>query len=51
LIDSVNKPEQRPAAASDESHRESVADRESDAGPDDGHIVDEGDYIDPKSRA
>jgi ribosome-binding factor A len=55
LIDSVNKPESRPAAASDEAHRESVAGHEpgheSDDGPDDGHIVDEGDYIGPKSGA
>jgi ribosome-binding factor A len=57
LIDSVNKPEQRPAAESGEAHRESVAGHEPDHevdegpddGPDDGHIVDEGDYIDPKS--
>jgi ribosome-binding factor A len=45
LIDSVNKPEQRPAAASGEAHRESVAGHD----PDDGHIIDEGDYVDPKS--
>jgi ribosome-binding factor A len=54
LIDSVNKPEQRPAAAPGEAHHESVADHEPDdepdEGPDDGHIVDEGDYVDPKSR-
>ena len=43
LIDSVNKPVQRAAAASRDAHRES------DDGPDDGHIVDEGDYVDPKS--
>ena len=53
LIDSVNKPEQRPAAESPDSHRESVAgsesDHEPDEGPDDGHVVDEGDYIGPKS--
>jgi ribosome-binding factor A len=49
LIDSVNKPEQRPAAASGEPHRESVAGHEPDDGPDDGHVVDEGDYVDPKS--
>jgi len=56
LIDSVNKPEQRPAAASGEAHRESAAGHEPDdgpdgpdEGPDDGHVVDEGDYIDPKS--
>lgn len=44
LIDSVNKPEQRPAAAG-EAHREP------EDGPEDGHVVDEGDYIDPKSGA
>jgi hypothetical protein len=57
LIDSVNKPEQRPAAASGEAHGESAAGHEPDHefdegpddGPDDGHVVDEGDYIDPKS--
>ena len=53
LIDSVNKPEQRPAAESPDAHRESVAgsepDHEPDEGPDDGHVVDEGDYIGPKS--
>src|SRR6202041_1107908 len=50
LIDSVNKPEPRPAAAaSGEAHRESVAGHEPDDGSDDGHIVDEGDYIGPKS--
>src|SRR5271156_3485812 len=57
LIDSVNKPEQRPAAASRDAHRESVAGHEPDHeldegpddGPDDGHVVDEGDYVDPKS--
>ena len=56
LIDSVNKPEQRPAAPSGEAHRESAAGHEPDdgpdgpdEGPDDGHVVDEGDYIDPKS--
>src|SRR5277367_4216251 len=51
LIDSVNKPEQRPAAAG-EAHREAAAGHESDEGPEegpeDGHVVDEGDYIDPK---
>src|ERR1700679_3458541 len=46
LIDSVNKPEPRPAAAaSGEAHRESVAGHEPghepDDGSDDGHIVDE----------
>jgi ribosome-binding factor A len=55
LIDSVNKPEPRPAAASGEEHSESVAghesDHEPDDGSDDGHIVDEGDYIGPKSGA
>jgi ribosome-binding factor A len=45
LIDSVNKPEQRPAATSGEAHRESDAGHD----PDDGHIIDEGDYADPKS--
>jgi ribosome-binding factor A len=55
LIDSVNKPEPRPAAASAEAHRESIAGHEPDDspddGPDDGHIVDEGDYTGPKSGA
>ena len=54
LIDSVNKPEPRPAAASGEAQRESVAGQESDDvsddGPDEGHVVDAGDYVDPKSR-
>jgi ribosome-binding factor A len=47
LIDSVNKPEQGPAAASRDAHREPG--QELDDGPDDGHVVDEGDYVDPKS--
>ena len=55
LIDSVNKPEPRPPPASGEAHRESVAGHEPghepDDGSDDGHIVDEGDYIGPKSGA
>ena len=53
LIDSVNKPEPRPAVASGEEQRESVAGHEPDhgEGPDDGHVVDEGDYIGPKSGA
>src|SRR6202522_1303522 len=40
LIDSVNKPEQRPAAESPGAHRESVAGSEPDHEPD--HELDEG---------
>lgn len=48
LIDSVNKPDKRPAAAPDDAG----AGHETDEGRvvDEGHVVDEGDFIHPKPQ-
>jgi ribosome-binding factor A len=49
LIDSVNKPEKHDAA--DAADAVEAADAvDGSASDDDGHVIDEGDYVDPRSK-